>query len=81
MPWHCRVDLLHQAADLGSPRSASLASRAAHSSSLYVPDTTATRHAVDVALGEPRLKVAELARGLGVHRSTVYRHRARQRGD
>lgn len=39
-----------------------------------------TRHAIDEALKGSDHDVAKAARRLGVHRSTVYRHLARQRG-
>jgi transcriptional regulator of acetoin/glycerol metabolism len=38
-----------------------------------------TRHAIDEALKACDHDVARAARQLGVHRSTVYRHLARQR--
>ena len=48
----------------------------------YGPDDrreTITRHAIDEALRACDHDVARAARRLGVHRSTVYRHLARQR--
>jgi transcriptional regulator of acetoin/glycerol metabolism len=44
------------------------------------PLTAITRHAIDEALKASEHDVAKAARRLGVHRSTVYRHLARQRG-
>ncbi|MNT57226.1 Regulatory protein LuxO [compost metagenome] len=43
------------------------------------PLQTITRHAIDEALRACDHDVARAARRLGVHRSTVYRHLARQR--
>ncbi|MGJ7525080.1 sigma-54-dependent Fis family transcriptional regulator [Variovorax sp. GB1P17] len=44
------------------------------------PLVAITRHAIDEALKASDHDVAKAARRLGVHRSTIYRHLARQRG-
>ena len=44
------------------------------------PLQTITRHAIDEALKASDHDVAKAARRLGIHRSTIYRHIARQRG-
>ncbi|QNK66402.1 sigma-54-dependent Fis family transcriptional regulator [Variovorax sp. PAMC26660] len=44
------------------------------------PLVAITRHAIDEALKASDHDVARAARRLGVHRSTIYRHLARQRG-
>ncbi|MGJ7609830.1 MULTISPECIES: sigma-54-dependent Fis family transcriptional regulator [unclassified Variovorax] len=47
---------------------------------LSEPLVAVTRHAIDQALKACEHDVAKAARRLGVHRSTVYRHLARERG-
>jgi transcriptional regulator of acetoin/glycerol metabolism len=71
---------------LGTPAPASAAACADANANTFAapphaePLMAITRHAIDEALKGSDHDVAKAARRLGVHRSTVYRHLARQRG-